>query len=119
MTSPITLQRLEGAVALVASLWFYHLGHGNWWLFTLLLLTPDITMLGYFKNNHLGAAIYNLGHSYLIPGLIALIYLITTRQIPNLLLIWFAHIALDHLFGYGLKEPTGFRYTHLGPIGHK
>jgi hypothetical protein len=32
-------------------------------------------------------------------------------------LIWFAHIGLDRVLGFGLKFPLGFRVTHLGVIG--
>ncbi len=32
-------------------------------------------------------------------------------------LIWTAHISFDRLLGYGLKYPTKFGDTHLGPIG--
>jgi hypothetical protein len=28
-------------------------------------------------------------------------------------LVWFAHIGMDRLMGYGLKYPTGFKDTHL------
>jgi hypothetical protein len=119
MSQPALFQRLEGSLALATSLWLYHLGHGNWWLFALLILFPDIAILGYLKGPRVGALIYNLGHSYLIPGTIALGYLIATNQIPNLLLIWFAHIGLDRLASYGLKKSTGFHDTHLGIIGRR
>jgi len=33
--------------------------------------------------------------------------------VEYLALIWFAHIALDRLLGYGLKYPTRFQDTHL------
>ncbi len=32
-------------------------------------------------------------------------------------LIWFGHIGVDRLLGYGLKLPTGFQDTHHGRIG--
>jgi hypothetical protein len=32
-------------------------------------------------------------------------------------LIWAAHIGIDRALGYGLKLPTSFNQTHLGPIG--
>ena len=31
-------------------------------------------------------------------------------------LIWAAHIGVDRVLGYGLKYPTAFRDTHLGPV---
>jgi hypothetical protein len=27
--------------------------------------------------------------------------------------VWFAHIGMDRLLGYGLKYPTDFKDTHL------
>ena len=44
------------------------------WLL-ILLLVPDISMLGYLYNNKIGSYIYNIGHSYIIPILITLLYL--------------------------------------------
>lgn len=34
-------------------------------------------------------------------------------------LILFAHVAMDRLFGYGLKYEKGFAHTHLGEVGKK
>ena len=33
--------------------------------------------------------------------------------------IWTAHIAMDRLFGYGLKLESGFRDTHLAEMGRR
>jgi hypothetical protein len=33
--------------------------------------------------------------------------------------ILFIHIAMDRIFGYGLKYDKGFKFTHLGEIGNK
>ncbi|NMM27217.1 MAG: DUF4260 domain-containing protein, partial [Glaciimonas sp.] len=35
-----------------------------------------------------------------------------------LALIWFVHIGVDRMLGYGLKYPEGFKVTHLGTIGN-
>jgi hypothetical protein len=115
--TPIRLQRLEGAIILIASLRLYLLSHGNWWLFALLLFTIDIFMIGYLRGPKIGAWVYNTGHSLFLPGAIALFYLATTGHVPALLFIWFAHIGIDRMLGYGLKEVTGFTHTHLGSIG--
>jgi hypothetical protein len=119
MSQPVILQRVEGALVFAASVWLYRQAGGSLWLFALLLLSVDASMVGYLWGNWTGALMYNLGHSYLIPGLIALFCLIFSGQIPVLLYIWFAHIGMDRALGYGLKEPTGFRHTHLGSIGTK
>ena len=74
-------------------------------------------MIGYAKNSKFGALIYNIGHNY-IPALIFLgIYFMYHN--PYMLIvsiIWIAHIAMDRMLGFGLKEDTGFKHTHLGNI---
>ena len=35
--------------------------HYTWWIFPALLLVPDISMIGYFWNNRIGAMLYNTG----------------------------------------------------------
>lgn len=90
----------------------------QWWWFIVLILLPDIGMLGYLINERIGAIIYNAFHH---RGLAILIYLFGQfKGIPIIQLIGiilFAHIAMDRIFGYGLKYFKGFKYTHLGEIG--
>ncbi len=90
----------------------------SWWWFPVLILTPDIGMLGYLLGNKAGAACYNLFHH---RGLAILLYVsglyFTNEYIQLAGLIMFAHIAMDRIFGYGLKYQKGFKYTHLGEIG--
>ena len=96
---------------------FGHLGYA-WWWFPVLILLPDIGMLGYAFGNKVGAAVYNLFHH---KGVAILIYVAGMYlTIPVLQLvgtILFAHASMDRLFGYGLKYDNGFKYTHLGEIG--
>jgi uncharacterized protein DUF4260 len=49
---------------LVGSALLYCLYGGSWWLFALLLLAPDASMLGYLGGPSIGAAAYNAFHSY-------------------------------------------------------
>jgi hypothetical protein len=35
----------------------------------------------------------------------------------SIAVIWFAHIGMDRLVGYGLKYSGDFKHTHLGLIG--
>lgn len=89
-----------------------------WLLFALLILAPDVSMLGYLGGPRVGAVLYNLAHTYAAPALLATLALI--RLEPELVaaaLIWTAHIGLDRALGFGLKLPTGFRDTHLGRLG--
>ena len=113
----ILLQRLEGLAALACGLVaFIALGQ-SWWVFALLILAPDLTMLGYLRSPRLGALTYNLGHTYAAPALLALAGLAVGSPAYGLAAIWLAHIGFDRLLGYGLKFETGFEQTHLGPIG--
>jgi hypothetical protein len=110
--------RLEGAILFLSSVMVYVLYGPSWILFILLLFVPDVSMLGYLKDKIWGARIYNLFHIYLFPALCLLFGLgLDNTLLRSIAVIWFAHIGLDRMLGYGLKLPTGFRDTHLGPIG--
>jgi len=118
LNDPIALQRLEGGVLLALSLLIYWKLAGPWLLYILLILAPDLFMLGYLRGPRLGAAAYNLGHTWLLPGVLAAVgILVGTSLAVDVALIWFGHIGFDRLLGYGLKLPTAFQDTHLGRIG--
>ena len=118
MTNPITLQRLEGGVMLVLALLVYWKLAGAWLLLIVLILAPDLFMLGYLRGPRPGAAVYNLGHTYLLPGILAVAGILGNATLAiDIALIWFGHIAANRLLGYGLKLPTSFQDTHLGRIG--
>lgn len=121
MTSrlPLHILRLEGALALIASVWFYTLFGGGWLLFALLFLLPDISMVGYLSSPRTGAFTYNLFHTYSVPLLLVLIAWPAQGYMFSLALIWIAHIGFDRLLGYGLKHTTRFQDTHLGPLGRR
>ena len=118
LTDPVALQRLEGGVLLALSLLIYWKLAGPWLLYVLLILAPDLFMIGYLGGPRLGAAIYNLGHTWLLPGILAAVGIIGgTSFALDVALIWFGHMGVDRLLGYGLKLPTAFQDTHLGRIG--
>jgi Domain of unknown function (DUF4260) len=118
LTHPNTLLRLEGGVLFALGLLLYWKIGGNWLAFVLLLLVPDVSMAGYLTGNRIGAAGYNLIHLYLLPAILASVGIVTDNKlILALALIWFAHINMDRVLGYGLKLPTGFKHTHLGIFG--
>lgn len=113
----ILLQRLEGLAALGLGVAAY-IGLGQSWLvFALLFFVPDLFMLGYLRSARLGAASYNLVHTYAAPALLALLGLAIGPLAFGLAAIWVAHIGFDRMLGYGLKLETGFEHTHMGPIG--
>lgn len=122
MTTPLTTRtatvlRLEGAAVAVASGAVYQMSDGSWLLFALLFLVPDLFMLGYLRNPKFGALVYNLGHTYLTPLVVAGIwFLASTPALLWVSLIWTAHIGFDRALGYGLKDASGFKHTHLQRI---
>ena len=90
----------------------------SWWLFAALWLVPDLSMLGYLAGPCRGARIYNAFHTYVMPGVLALVALLPgARFALPLALIWVNHIGVDRLLGYGLKYADGFGFTHLGRVG--
>ena len=115
------LIRLEEVMLLVLGFYLFMSLDMSWWWFFALLLTPDVGMLGYLVGNKTGAFTYNLLHH---RGLAILLYLIGSSylNLPGLKLagiIIFSHVAIDRIFGYGLKYYKGFKFTHLGEIGNK
>jgi hypothetical protein len=115
LTQPIGLQRLEGAVVLAVALALYHAVGANWLLFAALLLAPDVSALGYVFGPAFGATTYNLVHTYVLPAALATYGQLAGSPLAiTLALIWFAHIGMDRLLGFGLKYADGFGHTHLG-----
>jgi hypothetical protein len=114
LDNPRLLLRVEGAVLLAAGvLAYWHIG-GNWLLFALLLLAPDVGMLGYLVNPRVGSRIYNLFHLPLWPAALMLLgWLGGSLLASEVGLIWLCHLGMDRAAGYGFKYPTKFQDTHL------
>jgi hypothetical protein len=112
------LLRLEGLVAAAATAALYARTGQSWWLFAALWLAPDLSMLAYLGKPCRAARIYNVFHTYLLPGVLAAVaFLLHAHQAYAVALIWANHIGVDRLLGYGLKYSDGFGWTHLGLIG--
>lgn len=112
--------RLEWVAAAVAAIVVYAMTGVSWWLFALLILAPDVSMLGYLAGPRVGAVSYNAVHILIIPLLLGLAGVLFAAPITTAVaLIWIAHIAIDRALGYGLKLSTGFQDTHLGRIGRQ
>lgn len=113
--SMITLLRLEGLVGLVAGVSVYAALGGGWILFLLLILAPDLAMLGYLAGDRAGAAAYNTVHTYVAPALLAAVAWWLGDPLPGrIAAVWVSHIGMDRALGFGLKRAAGFRHTHLG-----
>lgn len=112
------LLRLEGLCVLMAALYANAKWGVHWRTFALYFLVPDVSFAGYLAGPRVGAAAYNLAHSYL--GAIACLMAGLLLPAPAALgagIIWCAHIGFDRALGYGLKYAEGFGHTHLGRIG--
>ncbi len=101
-----------------------------WWVFLLLLLGPDIGMLGYLMNPGVGAVTYNVFHHkgvavvLILMGQIArysIAFDATFGDVDEVMfivgVILYGHASMDRIFGYGLKFGDNFHHTHLGWIG--
>ncbi len=111
---PRRLLHAEGAVVfLAATLLYFHGGH-PWWLYLVLALAPDLSMLGYLAGPRAGAAAYDTAHTYVLPVALAALGVVSdVGTLTAVGLVWIAHIGVDRAVGYGLKYPSGFKDTHL------
>jgi Domain of unknown function (DUF4260) len=112
--------QLEEFAMLGLSIYALIFFHAAGWWYPLMLLGPDISMIGYAAGNKIGAACYNLFHH---KG-IAITFFITGLLLKNEVLqltgiTLFGHSSMDRMLEYGLKLKEGFKFTHLGVIGKK
>ncbi|MCI0437660.1 MAG: DUF4260 domain-containing protein [Chloroflexi bacterium] len=107
--------QLEGAAIFGAALAFYFFEfEGSWWLFVLLLFSPDLSMVGYLRNVRVGAVTYNLAHNYVAAVAVMVIGLaLDSSFVTSLGLVLVAHTGMDRALSYGLKYFTGFKDTHM------
>ena len=113
--APKALLQLEGLGVMALSAFAFGQTGLGWGWFAGLFLAPDLAMFGYLGGRKIGAAAYNLGHSYIGPLLLlALGFGLHIQPLLGAGLIWSAHIGFDRLLGYGLKYGDGFGFTHLG-----
>jgi uncharacterized protein DUF4260 len=115
---PRLILRIEGGALAALAIFLYPRTGESWWLFAILILAPDLGMLGYMVNARAGALAYNILHITALPFALALIGLTApSATLVAIALIWLAHIGLDRMLGYGLKYDAGFAFTHLGRLG--
>lgn len=117
---PDAILRLEWVCVFLAAIAGYALADGSWPLFFLLILVPDLSILGYLAGPRVGAIAYNVFHTLIWPACLLVAGLFAGHMLAlEIATIWLAHIAMDRALGYGLKLPTGFADTHLGRIGRR
>lgn len=113
-----TILKLEEAALFILGIVLFAQLDFAWWWFPVLLLLPDIGMLGYLINTRVGAFTYNLFHYRAIAvGLLIFGYMYGYELLLLSGVMLFSHIAFDRMLGYGLKYPDNFKNTHLGQIG--
>jgi hypothetical protein len=111
---PRRLLRLEALAVLGGATALYlHLGYG-WLLLVVLVLAPDLSIVGYAWGPRAGALAYDLAHTEVWPIGLGVCGAITGEErLTQIGLIWLIHLGADRLLGYGLKYPSGFKDTHL------
>ncbi|MEZ4805871.1 MAG: DUF4260 domain-containing protein [Flavobacteriales bacterium] len=106
-----------------------------WWCYLLMLIGPDIGMLGYLVNTSVGALTYNILHHKALAVVLVIMGIPGTMENAYMELldmgdpainpflaagiIIFGHASLDRMLGYGLKFGDSFQHTHLGWIGKR
>lgn len=89
-----------------------------WWVYPLLILVPDLGMLGYLAGPRVGAFTYNTTHLRAVAVVLYAIGLLSSAPLIALAgLIVLGHASIDRVLGYGLKYGDSFSHTHLGWIG--
>lgn len=113
-----TILKLEELAMLAICIYALYVFNVPWWCYVLLLLGPDISMVGYTAGDKVGAVMYNLFHHKGIAIVLFFIGLLIPDQAVQVAgIILFGHSSMDRMFGYGLKFNDGFGHTHLGRIG--
>jgi hypothetical protein len=105
---PNTILRVGDLAVFVAATAAYFSMGAPLWLFFVLALAPDISMLGYITGPQTGSRIYNMFPTCFSPHLLSAIGLLLgfIRLIP-IGLVWAAHIGTDRTVGYGLRYRSG------------
>ena len=120
MKFAVAWQRLEGIIVFIAGLdlaWQWDSGV-PWWGGLLIFFAPDLSFGGYLLGPKAGAVCYNTVHVYAFGAAFIAVGILLSHPFCALAgALWLAHSGFDRMFGYGLKTPEGFSFTHLGRIG--
>lgn len=109
--------KLEETALFIFGIYLFSLLNFDWWWFLVLILAPDLSMLGYLFGNKSGAFFYNFFHHKgvaVLSYILGAYFIIEDLQLAGIIV--FSHAAMDRIFGYGLKYEKGFKYTHLGEL---
>lgn len=116
---PKIVLRIEGIALFGAATAAYVVLGGPLWLFLVLALAPDLSMVGYLAGPRAGSTLYNAFHTYVAPIVVGTVGVLAgVTPLLWVALVWAAHIGMDRAVGYGLKYPGEFGHTHLGGGAH-
>jgi Domain of unknown function (DUF4260) len=76
----------------------------------MLLLAPDVGILGYLANPRVGAVAYTVFHTALLSSVV--VGVVTGSEATSAVgIVWCAPIGLDRALGYGLKYAAHVKHT--------
>jgi len=114
------LLKLEEAFMFGLSIFLFSKLDYAWWWYPVLILAPDLSMVGYLMDTRLGAITYNFIHHKALGISLFVLGVVLANQLLQLTgLILFGHSSMDRTLGYGLKYSDSFQNTHLGLIGRQ
>jgi hypothetical protein len=120
MNTAVVWQRVEGLIIFVVGVllgWQWN-PDVPWWGALLIFFAPDLSFIAYAFGAKAGAFCYNAVHVYALGAVFVAIGVFLSHPFYAFLgALWLAHSGFDRMFGYGLKLPEGFSFTHLGRIG--
>lgn len=117
ISMPRLFLHIEGLTILVGTLILYAHLEFKWSIFFLLLFVPDLPLIFYGIDKRFASITYNIVHSIVLPIILGLLSYFNGSQIGiQISLIWFAHIGMDHVFGYGYKYLGHMKETHFSRI---
>ncbi len=97
--------RFEWIIVAVAAIVAYAMAGGSWTLFALLVLAPDLSMLGYLAGPRIGAVTYNAFHILVWPVLLVLVGLsMDSQKAMEIALIWLVHISVDRALVWRIRN---------------
>ncbi|QEC52781.1 uncharacterized protein DUF4260 [Anseongella ginsenosidimutans] len=112
------LLKLEEIALFGFSIYLFAQTSFAWWWYPLLLLAPDISMLGYVRGPKTGAWVYNFFHHKALGAVLICVGWHFSREWVELSgIILLGHACMDRIAGYGLKYPDDFKHTSLGWLG--
>ena len=110
-----TLIQIEELIMFLGCIYLFSRLNLKWWWFPVLLLVPDLAMIGYLANPSLGAVLYNIVHfkgTAVVIGLFGLAKGNRNLMLAGIILL--AHSTMDRGIGAGLKYMDSFWHTSLG-----